>query len=112
MTARVVISPSSTTNPVLVAVSQATRERGSCSRQASNTASLIWSQSLSGCPSVTDSDVNIRLGEVIKVSLMIYLREKRNCPFWDVKGQFTLRCSPSHLPEHPSAGIGTSLVKE
>ena len=29
-----------------------------CSRIASNTASLIWSQILSGCPSVTDSDVN------------------------------------------------------
>ena len=31
---------------------------GSCARIASSTASLIWSQILSGCPSVTDSDVN------------------------------------------------------
>jgi hypothetical protein len=56
--------------------------------------------------------VNIKLGEVIKVSLINYLQEKRNCPFWDVKGQFTLRCFASHLPEPPSAGIGTVSDKE
>src|SRR5690606_4884619 len=31
---------------------------GSWARTASSTASEIWSQTLSGCPSVTDSDVN------------------------------------------------------
>ncbi|RDY11476.1 hypothetical protein CR513_03859, partial [Mucuna pruriens] len=36
----------------------ATLLSGSCSRQASSTASEIWSHSLSGCPSFTDSDVN------------------------------------------------------
>jgi len=37
----VVISPSNITTPVLVAVSQATRDIGSCSMHASNTASDI-----------------------------------------------------------------------
>src|SRR5579872_1753140 len=44
--------------PVVTRVSQATRPYGSCSRTASSTASEIWSAILSGCPSVTDSDVN------------------------------------------------------
>src|SRR5581483_7316851 len=38
-------------------VSQATRLAGSSFRQASRMASEIWSAILSGCPSVTDSDV-------------------------------------------------------
>src|SRR5687767_8441548 len=41
-------------------VSTATRARGSCSSIASRIESEIWSQILSGCPSVTDSDVNRR----------------------------------------------------
>ena len=36
----------------------ATREPGSCTSRSSRMASLILSHSLSGCPSVTDSDVN------------------------------------------------------
>src|SRR3990170_2565467 len=51
----VVISPRTKTVPVVVAVSQATREFGSWRRSSSRTASDTWSQSLSGCPSVTDS---------------------------------------------------------
>src|SRR6266852_1678666 len=39
-------------------VSQATRLAGSSRRQASSMASEIWSAILSGCPSVTDSEVN------------------------------------------------------
>lgn len=39
---------------------QATLALGSCLRWASSTASLIWSQILSGCPSPTDSDVNMK----------------------------------------------------
>ncbi|KAG5583011.1 hypothetical protein H5410_053638 [Solanum commersonii] len=39
-------------------VSHATLLSGSCSRQASRMASETWSQSLSGCPSLTDSEVN------------------------------------------------------
>src|SRR6202022_339448 len=46
-----------TTRPVAVRVSQATRLAGSSDRQASRMASEIWSASLSGWPSVTDSDV-------------------------------------------------------
>src|SRR5215813_5096947 len=45
------------TKPVLQNVSQATRDVGSCARQASSTESLTASHSLSGWPSVTDSDV-------------------------------------------------------
>src|SRR5580693_8644792 len=47
-----------TTRPVAVRVSAATRLKGSCARQASKIASEIWSAILSGCPSVTDSEVN------------------------------------------------------
>src|SRR5271154_906713 len=59
--ALVVISPAMTTRPVAVRVSAATRLKGSCARQASRIASEIWSAILSGCPSVTDSDVNRNL---------------------------------------------------
>src|SRR6185436_20646942 len=68
--ARVVISPNTITKPVLTAVSQATRLCGSWVRQASSTASLIWSHILSGWPSVTDSEVNMSLGAVINVVLI------------------------------------------
>ncbi len=54
----VVISPVTRTNPVQLAVSQATRLIGSCSKHASRMASETMSQTLSGCPSVTDSEVN------------------------------------------------------
>src|SRR6185312_12854504 len=54
----VVISPATTTRPVVIRVSQATRAFGSSAMTASRTASEIWSAILSGCPSVTDSDVN------------------------------------------------------
>src|SRR5262245_42543581 len=55
--AREVISPATTTRPVVVSVSQATRERGSWASIASSTASETWSQSLSGWPIETDSEV-------------------------------------------------------
>ena len=42
-------------------VSHATRLFGSSSRMASSTASEIWSHILSGWPSVTDSDVKVKL---------------------------------------------------
>ena len=54
----VVISPATTTRPVVISVSQATREFGSPASAASRMASEIWSAILSGCPSVTDSEVN------------------------------------------------------
>src|SRR6266487_3440401 len=52
------ISPATTTRPVVISVSHATRPIGSCRRISSRTASEIWSAILSGWPSVTDSDVN------------------------------------------------------
>src|SRR6185312_11591823 len=54
----VVISPETTTRPVLTSVSQATRALGSSLMTASKTPSEIWSAILSGWPSVTDSEVN------------------------------------------------------
>src|SRR5262245_4917630 len=44
--------------PVVTSVSIATRDWGSCRITASSTVSEIWSAILSGCPSVTDSEVN------------------------------------------------------
>src|SRR2546425_839174 len=64
--AEVVISPATSTKPVVVAVSHATRAMGSCAKIASSTPSEIWSQSLSGCPSVTDSLVKNAFGIFIK----------------------------------------------
>src|SRR5262245_7956649 len=52
------ISPRTMTRPVVVAVSHATRAWGAARMNASRIASETWSQSLSGWPSVTDSDVN------------------------------------------------------
>jgi len=49
---------------VVTVVSQATRPLGSFARIASSTASEIWSQILSGCPSVTDSEVNKRFAMI------------------------------------------------
>src|SRR5215216_2983260 len=54
----VVISPPTTTRPVVISVSQATRPVGSSRNTASSTASEIWSAILSGCPSVTDSELS------------------------------------------------------
>src|SRR5712691_2188865 len=53
----VVISPATTTRPVVIMVSQATRPCGSSVSTASRTESETWSAILSGWPSVTDSDV-------------------------------------------------------
>src|SRR3972149_8392171 len=96
--ARVVISPKSMTKPVLVAVSQATREAGSCARQASTTASETWSQILSGWPSVTDSDVNRSRGEVMKLVVIRRLLRMKTAPAHE-KGQCPGQRPPSHLPE-------------
>src|SRR3954468_19488685 len=51
------ISPRTSTRPAVVAVSHATRASGSSRMMASRIASEIWSHILSGCPSVTDSEV-------------------------------------------------------
>src|SRR5919199_2784243 len=52
------ISPATTTRPVVISVSHATRPPGSSARTASRIVSEIWSATLSGWPSVTDSEVN------------------------------------------------------
>src|SRR5262245_66449883 len=57
--ALVLVSPATTTRPVVAIDSHATRLSGSSWRMASRTESEIASQSLSGWPSVTDSDVNV-----------------------------------------------------
>src|SRR3989338_9955774 len=65
-------------------VSQATRPVGSCLRTSSRTASEIWSHTLSGCPSVTDSDVNTnRLAMVIPFLMGNYrvLKREQNIIF-------------------------------
>ena len=59
--ALVVTSPATMTTPVLTSVSQATRPRGSAVRIASSTASEIWSATLSGWPSETDSEVKEKI---------------------------------------------------
>src|SRR5581483_2674246 len=56
----VVISPATTTRPVVISVSHATRLIGSSRRTASRTESEIWSAILSGWPSVTDSAVKVK----------------------------------------------------
>src|SRR5580704_10403440 len=56
--ARDVISPASTTWSVVHSVSQATRDMGSWAISASRIPSEIWSQTLSGCPMLTDSLLN------------------------------------------------------
>src|SRR5258705_1487620 len=66
MIAFVVISPATNTRPVVTRVSQATRAVGSSAKAASSTASEIWSDILSGCPSVTDSEVNRYPDSVVK----------------------------------------------
>src|SRR5215204_909182 len=53
----VVISPATTTRPVVTRVSQATLLIGSSASAASRMVSEIWSAILSGWPSVTDSEV-------------------------------------------------------
>src|SRR5579864_8706063 len=56
-----------THRPFVMAVSHATRACGSCPSIPSSTASETWSQILSGCPSVTDSDVRRNEGEELKL---------------------------------------------
>ena len=65
----VVISPATTTRPVVISVSQATLPVGSSARTASRTLSEIWSAILSGCPSVTDSEVNENEREAMRSRL-------------------------------------------
>src|SRR5712692_2323705 len=55
-----------THRPFVIAVSQATRAWASCASIPSRTASDTWSQTLSGWPSVTDSEVRRKDREELK----------------------------------------------
>src|SRR3989338_535804 len=68
----VVTSPATTTRPVVVKHSTATREYGSCAISASRIASLHWSAILSGCPSVTLSDVKYSILTMFIPHLFFY----------------------------------------
>ena len=60
------------TIPVVQVVSHATRAIGSHFNISSSIASEIWSQTLSGCPSVTDSDVKNFLLILKTLSFVLY----------------------------------------
>src|SRR5512147_434531 len=77
--ALVVISPASTTMPVLHSVSQAMRAFGSCRRISSTTASEIRSHILSGCPSETDSEVKKKFLSAIELLSPWKVRGRRPC---------------------------------
>src|SRR6185437_1098302 len=62
----VVTSPMTTQSPLVIAVSQATRASRSWDSMPSSTASETWSQTLSGWPSVTDSEVSRKDLELLK----------------------------------------------
>ena len=96
------ISPMQSTMPVSTMVSHATRAWLSCSRIASSTASEIWSQILSGCPSVTDSDVNKVLAIKFFLSVSLGKVSKKRHPYRVSKIFCT---NPSSLGY--TAGIGT-----
>src|SRR4029079_13987807 len=70
------ISPARTTRLVVVMVSQATRASGSFDRNRSTIASEIWSATLSGWPSDTDSEVN---------RYELRIREDESFGFKDIK---------------------------
>src|SRR3984885_7971801 len=85
--ADVVTSPMTCTCPVVTAVSTATRDFGSAASSASSTESLMASQILSGCPSVTDSLVTSRplltmssLHEHLVMRIISASRGSQACP--------------------------------
>ena len=124
ISAFVVISPVTSTNPVHDAVSHATRLIGSCSINASKIASDIASHTLSGCPSVTDSEVNNLFSMFHPPVLSIYctlpLAHKGqahfNYPAPHLWGLDTLRAEPlsrhiSFSPQYPRfAGASPAII--
>src|SRR5262245_27837142 len=107
-TALVVISPTSTTSPVLQSVSAPTREYLSCASSASSTASEIWSETLSGWPSETDSEVKRKLLVLIGVSSLVLA----NCQEWirGVRDQLAARSGSPNAARYWSAN--SALVNE
>src|SRR5437867_5340416 len=113
----VVISPATTTSPVVISTSQATRPCGSSARTASRTASETWSATLSGCPSVTDSEVkrNSRAmcrGRLVdgekprELDRLAVLRpvEGEVLQRLEVRGQFRWSRPAAHLEETKNVG--------
>src|SRR5262245_61768696 len=76
-TERVVTSPATTVRPVVTRVSIAARDPGSPLRTSSRIASEIWSAILSGCPSVTDSDVK-RYRPLAMLAILLIAAARRN----------------------------------
>src|SRR5438876_11222647 len=95
--ARVVISPATTTRLVVTSVSQATRLVGSAARQWSRTASLIWSATLSGWPILTDSLVNRYRSEFTEGSSCGNGKKHRRDGGQEV---VIIRQSPRHVQRH------------
>src|SRR5437763_16072868 len=97
------ISPARTTRLVVVIVSQATRASGSLDRKRSTIASEIWSATLSGWPSDTDSEVN-------RKSLIACAPEKRPQGYQILQGfpRFLLRLA-AFLPLPVLHAVGTVL---
>src|SRR5581483_4850383 len=92
----VVISPAMWICPVIANVSHATRPCGSSLRIASRTASEIWSATLSGWPSVTDSEVNrrryaISLGSFAPRRHVLHLLRRRRVDRNAERGELELR---------------------
>src|SRR6266545_776707 len=71
----VVISPATITSPVVTSVSQATRPFSSSARTASRIVSESWSATLSGWPSVTDSEVKRNSRAVMRPGRLLNAQE-------------------------------------
>jgi hypothetical protein len=86
---------------VVTMVSQATREWGSCARQASRMASEMESATLSGCPLVTHSEVKSLFSILFFLSFYkLYLKKKNRTP--------KIRCALLSNPHLSfAAGFGT-----
>src|ERR1700733_4964475 len=94
----VVISPPTMTRPRATNVSQATRPVGSSARTASSTASEIWSQTLSGWPSVTDSELKKNLP-------LRCMDESSAAVLWAVSADGSIVI----LYQYPGSGAGPAL---
>src|SRR3954469_5991903 len=106
--ALVVISPASTTRLFLTSVSAATRERGSWARIASSTASEIWSATLSGWPSDTDSEVNRNSLIRISACARLSMEGRKDTKLLHRLLSFALRLSAA-LPLSVLHGVGSIL---
>src|SRR5882672_484462 len=115
--ALVVTSPATITTPVLTRVSQATRPFGSAARMASSTASEIWSATLSGWPSETDSEVNEKLLLMrqipCKLSKIVSIAAVELRPGHAVVlGPARLDLDRAHQRRHPSGGQPVQTVQQ